>query len=70
MLTPICDELADEYKQASFFKVNVDNDGGLSQQYNIMSVPTILIFKDGAIVETITGFVPKEVFVDQINKFA
>ena len=57
MASPIIDALASEYKDKVVIgKVNVDEEPELSQKYNVMSIPTMIIFKDGAEVERKTGF--------------
>ncbi|RRJ64591.1 thioredoxin [Paenibacillus oralis] len=66
---PIVEELADELKgQATLAKVNVDNETELASQFGIRSIPTLLLFKDGRLVETIVGLNPKHVLKDKILK--
>jgi len=60
MVAPVVEELADEYEgKVTFTKLNVDENPKTSSQYGIMSIPTLLIFKDGAPVSNIIGFRPK-----------
>lgn len=60
MVAPVLDELAQEYDQKiSFFKVDVDQNQKTAAKYNVMSIPTLLIFKNGAPVSHVTGFRPK-----------
>jgi thioredoxin 1 len=60
MVAPVVEELAGEYEgKITFTKLNVDENPKTSSQYGIMSIPTLLIFKDGAPVSNITGFRPK-----------
>jgi thioredoxin 1 len=60
MVAPIVDELANEYEsKVSFFKVNVDDNQGIAQKYGIMSIPSLMIFKDGKPLTNIVGFRPK-----------
>lgn len=69
MMGPVVDEIAEEYKgTAKVGKVDIDQDSELAAQYNIMSVPTFLIFKEGAVVDKIIGGVPKEVLTQAIDK--
>jgi thioredoxin 1 len=49
MTSPIIEELANEVKEVKFVKVNVDENPDLASQYNIFSIPTFLIFKDGKV---------------------
>jgi thioredoxin 1 len=60
MVAPIVDELANEYDgKISFFKVNVDNNPKVASQYGVMSIPTLILFKNGQPVSNIVGFRPK-----------
>lgn len=56
MIAPIVDELADEYTgRVGFAKVNVDENRKLSEKYEIRSIPTLLVFKEGKPVKQIVG---------------
>ncbi|MFA5308578.1 MAG: thioredoxin [Dehalococcoidales bacterium] len=60
MVAPIVDELAGEYEgKVVFFKLNVDDNQKIARQYGVMSIPTLIIFKDGQPVSNIVGFRPK-----------
>ena len=67
MQSPIVDDLA-ETKQGELKvgKVNVDDEGDLAAKYNIMSIPTLLIFKDGNVVNTAVGLHSKQEILDLI----
>ena len=68
-LEPVVDELAGEFAgQVKFFKVNVDEHGQLSQQYGVMSIPTLLYFKAGKIVDSTVGALPKADLKPHIEK--
>ena len=61
MVAPIVDQLADEYSgRVSFVKMDVDQNPKTPSRYNVMSIPTILIFKKGKPVSHIVGLRPKE----------
>ncbi len=61
MLAPVFEGLSNEMgSQVNFAKVDIDQSMNLAQQYQITSVPTMLIFKNGVVVDKISGFVPKE----------
>ena len=61
MVAPVVDELAEEYEgRISFGKVDVDANPKTASQYGIMSIPTLIIFKDGKPVSNIVGFRPKD----------
>lgn len=60
MIAPAVEEIASEYDgKAKVAKVDVDNNPEISIKYNIRSIPTLLIFKNGEIVDQIIGAVPK-----------
>ena len=60
MLSPIVDEVANENPNIKVGKVNVDEQQELSAQFGIMSIPTLLVFKDGNKASESIGLVPKE----------
>jgi len=69
MVAPIMEELADDFDgKVQIAKVNVDEQGELAAQYRIMSIPTVLVFKNGEVAEKIVGARAKEDFVELINK--
>jgi len=60
MVAPIVEELAGEYDgKVGFYKVNVDDNRKVANKYGVMSIPTLIIFKNGAPVGNIVGFRPK-----------
>ncbi|MFE4714006.1 thioredoxin [Paenibacillus sp. NPDC056722] len=64
---PIVEELAGEMKdQATLATVNVDNEPELASQFGVRSIPTLLLFKDGQLVDTMVGVNPKNVLKDKI----
>ncbi len=67
MVSPIIDEIAEEQKNIKVGKVNVDDQPELAQNYNVMSIPTLVVFKDGNVVNTAVGVRPKELIVDMVN---
>ena len=69
MIAPIVDELAVEYEgKLKIGKVDVDNNQQIAMQYGIRSIPTLLVFKSGKVVEQIVGAAPKKSLVDKIIK--
>mgnify|MGYP003307680125 CR=1 FL=1 len=60
VMAPIIDEIADERPDITVGKVNVDENQELANQYRIMTIPTLIIFKNGTIVNQISGLRPKE----------
>lgn len=70
MIAPIVDELADEMKgKVHFGKVNVDSEGELAGRYEVMSIPTLIFFKDGEIVDRVVGVQEKEELQGAIEQF-
>jgi thioredoxin 1 len=68
-IAPAVDEIAKEYKgKLKVGKVDVDNAQQVAQRYGIRSIPTLLVFKGGRVVDTIVGAVPKSKLVDAITK--
>lgn len=68
MIGPVVEELAGEYEgKAKIGKVNVDNNPEVSMKYGIRSIPTLLIFKNGEVVDQIVGAVPKPHLVNQLD---
>ena len=59
MVAPIIEEIAKELKDAKVGKVNVDEQSELAAEYRIMSIPTLMVFKDGAVVKKAVGDVSK-----------
>ena len=68
MIAPVIEELARELKgKIVFGKLNVDNNPKTAMRYNIMSIPTILLFKDGKLIDRIIGAMPKEFLVEKLR---
>ena len=65
---PIIEQLAEEIKEVKFVKVDVDQNQELSSQYQVFSIPTFLIFKDGQVVNQFVGALGREGFLAEINK--
>lgn len=59
-MSPIIDEIAEEVATAKVGKINVDENGELAMKYNIASIPTIMVFKNGEATKTFIGVTEKE----------
>ena len=68
MLSPILDEVEEEMAdKIEVVKVNVDDADEVAAQYRIMSIPTLLFFKDGQVVDKTVGAMPKAQLVEKIK---
>jgi thioredoxin 1 len=68
MIAPIVEEMADEYEgKAKICKLDVDNNQQVAMQFGIRSIPTVLIFKNGEVADSIIGAVPKQQIVDKLE---
>ena len=71
MIAPVLEEIDDEMSdQVKIVKLDVDENQETASKYGVMSIPTLLLFKDGKVVDQVVGFQPKEALVDLINKHA
>ena len=69
MITPIIQEIADEYTdKAKICKLNTDDARDSAMEFGISAIPTLILFKDGEIVDQITGMVAKTRIEDTIKK--
>ena len=60
MIGPVIEEIANEHPEIKVCKINVDEEGELSIKYGVMSIPTLMIFKNGEVAQTAIGYRPKE----------
>ncbi|CEN24452.1 thioredoxin [[Clostridium] sordellii] len=60
MLAPVFESVSEELSNAKFVKVDIDESLELAQKFGISTVPTMMIFKDGKVVDKLVGFMPKE----------
>lgn len=69
IMTPVVEDVAKEMPEVKVYKLNVDDFPELTAKFNIMSIPTILIFKDGKEVDQTVGVVSKNVLANKIKNF-
>ena len=69
MLSPVVDEIAGEHPEIKVGKVNVDEEQELAARYRVMSIPTLIIFKDGKEVDRMVGVQSKEVLTRKLDSF-
>ena len=66
MLSPVVDEIAQENDAIAVGKINVDEQPELASQFGVMSIPTLMVFKDGKAVNTSVGVVPKAKIIEML----
>ncbi len=67
-MIPIIDELVVQYDgKIAFFKMNVDESTDVPQQYNVMSIPTFVLFKGGEAIDTFIGVQSKETIITKLD---
>ena len=68
MLAPVLEEIAEEYKdKIKVGKINIDNERNLAIKYQVVSIPTLMVFKNGEIVKTAVGFHTKSELEGMLN---
>ncbi|HHX53208.1 MAG TPA: thioredoxin [Erysipelothrix sp.] len=68
MIAPVLEEIDKEDADLNIVKVDVDAQGVLAQRYGVMSIPTLVLFKDGVKVDEMVGFAPKPNLVQFYSK--
>ena len=66
MLSPVVDEISQENNAIAVGKINVDEQPELASQFGVMSIPTLMVFKDGKAVNTSVGVVPKAKILEML----
>lgn len=70
MLAPTIEKLSEKYEGRLIVgKVDVDAEGELARQFGVMSIPTVVLLKDGKEAERLVGFLPQSAFEDMIGKY-
>lgn len=70
MIAPVLDELDKEYDgKLKIAKLDVDDQPALAQQYNVVSIPTLLVFKGGEVVKQHVGAAPKETLRELVTEY-
>ena len=64
---PVIDDIANNYSNLKIIKIDVDKHSEIARNYSVMSIPTIILFKDGKIIEKNIGFTPKDILDSWIN---
>jgi len=68
MIAPIIEELAEEFEgKAQIAKVNTDEEQDIAMKFGVRSIPTLIFFKDGEVVEQMVGAASKQAFQEKLN---
>lgn len=68
MVAPVVEEISGEYEgKIKVGKMNVDENKGIPMKYGIMSIPTLLVFKNGQVVDKLVGAVPKNMITSKLE---
>lgn len=67
MLAPVLEEVSEEMQEVKFYNVDCDDDRNLAMEYEISSIPAVLVMKDGVKQDILVGFKPKDVLVQEIK---
>jgi len=68
MISPVIEELSKEEEEIKFVKINVDEASELAAQFNVMSIPFIVVVKEGEVVDSVRGAMPKDQFKEFLSK--
>lgn len=69
MMAPVIEELASKFKKVKFAKCNIDDNSELASKFKVMSIPTLIIFKDGKEAERLVGSRPANDIEDKLKKY-
>jgi len=69
MVSPAIEKLSEEIESVAFAKINVDQNKQTPGKFGILSIPTLLIFKEGKLVDRLTGALPKQAIEERLRKF-
>jgi thioredoxin 1 len=67
MVSPVVDEIAAEVQNAKVCKINIDEEPELARRFRVMSIPTLIVMKDGQVVNSAVGAQPKENIKQMLN---
>lgn len=69
MMEPVLEEIAAEYSNVTVAKLNVDENPATATKFDVLSIPTLLVFKDGAVAKKLVGAMPKKRLVDELSAY-
>ena len=68
-ISPILEEISNEKENLNILKLNIDENPATPQKYNVRGIPTLMLFKDGKLIDTKIGSLPKSSLEDWINSY-
>ena len=68
-ISPILEEISNEKENLNILKLNIDENQVTPQKYNVRGIPTLMLFKDGKLIDTKIGSLPKSSLEDWINSY-
>ena len=68
MLSPIVEKVSEEFEDVAFYKVDIDDNMELASNFHVVSIPTLLFFKDGEAMNEVVGYVPEDQLTDELKK--
>ena len=68
-ISPILEEISNEKDNLNILKLNIDENPATPQKYNVRGIPTLMLFKDGKLIDTKIGSLPKSSLEDWINSY-
>ncbi len=69
MMEPVLKEVADEYDAVTVGKLNVDENPTIATRFDILSIPTLLVFKDGQVAKKLVGAMPKKRLLEELAPY-
>jgi thioredoxin 1 len=69
MLSPIIEELSDKIEKVKFGKVNIDDNKEVAEKFGVMSIPTMILFKDGKEIDRIVGALPGDAIEEKLSSY-
>ena len=67
MVSPIVDQIAEEHPEYLVGKINVDEEAELSRKFRVMSIPLLVVMRDGDVIDSVVGARPKEAILDLLE---
>lgn len=69
MMSPVLEEVEEEIEALTVVKVDTDENGALAAKFGVQSIPNMILFKDGKVVDQLIGFTPKDVCIEKISQY-